>query len=381
MTDISGYFDYAAATPMDSRVFDVMTPYMIDNFFNPSAQYLPAREVKKVIDNARSSVAGMLGAKPAEISFTAGGTEANNMAIYGIMERFPDCNVVVSAIEHESVLEPARRFNYKGCPVLPSGMVNLDKFSSLIDDQTVLVSVMYANNEIGTIQPLRKVWIILDEIRKDRLKRGIKTPLYFHSDASQAGNYLDLHVHRIGVDMMTLNSGKIYGPKQSGVLYVRGGIELKPLIVGGGQERNVRSGTENVAGIAGLTRALEITIEMKLGELERIQKLQQLFVKTLYEKIPRATVNGSMKARLPNNVHVTFPGQDNERLMMLLDEKSFYVAIGSACSASREEPSHVLSAIGLKESDIHGSLRFSMGRYTSEDSVIRLIDALRTVLA
>lgn len=374
------YLDYAAATSLNPKVLAAMQPYFAEKFYNPSATYLAAKTIAKDLQMARGQVARVLGAKPAEIIFTAGGTEANNLAIRGVLEKFPGSNVVVSAIEHESVLEPAKLYNHKIAPVGKDGVINLEKLIKLVDDKTVLVSVMYANNEVGTIQPVRQLAQELDKIRQQRLASNVKLPLFLHTDAAQAGNYLDLHVSRLGVNLMTLNGGKVYGPKQSGALFVKTGVELTPQILGGGQERNMRSGTENVAGAVGFATALEIAQNMRHDESARLAKLQQDFIKLLEEKIPNVVINGSRKHRLPNNIHITIPGQDNERLLMALDEARIMAAAGSACSASDEEPSHVLKAMGVSDKDAQSSLRFTMGRKTNGAAVQRTAETLARLI-
>ena len=370
------YLDYAAATPVDERVAAAMRPYFGEKFYNPSATYLAAKGVAEDLAAARGGVAHVIGARPSEIVFTAGGTEANNLAIQGVMRHFPNANIVVSAVEHESVLAPAGLFNCKAAPVDKTGTVDVARIAELIDDNTVLVSIMYANNEVGTIQPIREIAQMVGQKRADRPQITDRRPLYFHTDAAQAANYLDLHASRLGVDLMTLNGGKIYGPKQSGALFMRAGIELEPLILGGGQERGYRSGTENVAAAIGFAAALEQAQGMRREEAERLQKLQAYFFEQLKKKLPRATIDGSHKKRLPNNVHVTFPGVDNERLLMQLDEAGIVAAAGSACSASGEEPSHVLRAMGVSRAGAQASLRFTMGRGTTEADIRRTIDML-----
>ncbi|HTE57748.1 MAG TPA: cysteine desulfurase family protein [Verrucomicrobiae bacterium] len=374
------YMDYAAATPMDPAVLAAMQPYFMQQFYNPSALYLSAKAVAKDIATARAGIAGILGTRPAEIFFTAGGTEANNLAIQGIMHEFPEANVVVSAIEHESVLRPAHQYACKETPVATDGRVDLDALQKLIDSNTILVSVMYANNEIGTIQPIRQITQLVETVRKQRQQAGNNLPLYVHTDACQAANYLDLHISRLGVDLMTVNGGKIYGPKQSGLLYVRAGVQLAPQTLGGGQERGLRSGTENVAGIMGLAKALELTQARRHDETHRLQALQQQFMKELERSILGAVINGSKKHRLPNNVHATIPGQDNERLIMALDEAGIQAAAGSACSASNDEPSHVLRALGLSEQDAQASLRFTMGVATTAEDVDTTVKALASLV-
>jgi cysteine desulfurase len=374
------YLDYAAATPVDAVVFEAMQPYFSNHFYNPSAQYLAAREVALAVDAARQNLAGWIGARPTEIIFTAGGTEANNLAIHGIMQRYKEGTMLVSALEHEASLKPAEQYQSNIIPVDESGRVDLEQLEQLIDDSTVLISVMYANNEIGTIQPLRQIAQIIEKKKQQRLHQGNTMPLYFHTDAAQAANYLDLHASRLGVDLLSLNGGKIYGPKQSGALYVKTGVVLKPLISGGGQERGLRSGTESVVNIIGLAAALDLVQKTKSEQSEKLRALQRMFITGVMESNPNAILNGSRKNRLPNNIHITFPGSDNERLMMELDEQGILCAAGSACSASSEEPSHVLKAIGVSDEMAQQSLRFTMGRGTTDPEVETVIRVLRKTL-
>jgi cysteine desulfurase len=374
------YLDYAAATPMDPAVLAAMQPYFTERFFNPSATYVAAQAVHKDLGAARGRVAHWLGARPSQVVFTAGGTEANNLAIRGVLEQFPDGNVVVSAVEHESVLAAAHHFDCREAAVTPEGLVDVDALSKLIDDNTVLVSVMYANNEVGTIQPIRDISRVLETVREARRKAGNERPLYFHTDAAQAAAYLDLHTARLGVDLMTLNAGKIYGPKQAGCLFIASHVQLAPQVLGGGQERGLRSGTENVAGVIGFATALDLVQNRRHDEVHRLQQLQQLFLNLLSEKIPEALVNGSLKHRLPNNVHVTLPNTDNERVLIQLEDKGILAAAGSACSASNEEPSHVLRAMGLPVAEAQSSLRFTMGLQTTEKAVRQTVESLSLIL-
>lgn len=375
------YLDYAAATPMDPAVLAAMEPYFTAQFFNPSATYLAAENVRKTLEATRGRIAHWLGARPSEVVFTAGGTEANNLAIRGVMDRFPDGNLVVSAVEHESVLATAGRYDCRPAGVRPDGVVDVDKLTGLIDDRTVLVSVMYANNEVGTIQPIHQIAMALEAIRKARQASGNSRPLFLHTDAAQAAAYLDLHTARLGVDLMTINAGKIYGPKQVGVLFISSKLKLEPQVTGGGQERGVRSGTENVAGAAGLAAALDLVQERRHTEAKRLQELQSLFFKEIESNFPDAVTNGSRKARLPNNVHVTFPGRDNERLIFQLDAAGILCAAGSACSASSDEPSHVLKAMGKTDAEAQSSLRFTMGAQTTEKDILQTIQALKQAMA
>lgn len=373
------YFDYAAATPLRREVLEAMQPFFSDIFYNPSALYLAAVDVRKAIEQARSDVAQCAGVRPSEIIFTAGGTEANNLAIAGIMQQYPQANIVVSSIDHDSVLEPAHQYTSKIAGVKTDGSIDIEQLKRCIDESTVLVSIGWVNNEIGVIQPLSKIHELITTIRKKRQKENNTLPLYFHTDACQAGNYLSLQVSKLGVDLMTINGGKVYGPKQSGALYVKAGIELQPLVHGGGQERGLRSGTENVANIVGFAKALSIAQHSKNKASATMGELQDYFLSALEKKLPNTVVNGSLKQRVVNNVHITFPGADNERLMMELDERGIMCAVGSACSASKDEPSHVLSAIGLSEQDIRASLRFSTGLHTKKSDIDTLVSTLATL--
>lgn len=353
-----------------------MHPFFAELYFNPSATYLPARQVRQKLDEARQRVARQLGAKPSEIFFTAGGTEANNLAIAGVMKRYPDGTMLTSAIEHDSVLRPAAQYNAQQVPVTPKGVVDVEKLATAITESTVLVSIMYANNEVGTLQPIRDIAALLQTVRASRRKEGNELPIYLHTDAAQAANYLDLHIARLGVDLLTLNGGKIYGPKQSGVLYVRAGVVLEPLLRGGGQERGLRSGTENIAACVGLATALDEAVIMRPAEARRLQLLRAEFIRKLQASLPGLTVLGHAKLHLPNIVSIMIPGCDNERVLLELEQRNILAAAGSACSASNDEPSHVLKAMGFSDEDARSSLRFSMGRSTTEADISRTVSAL-----
>lgn len=374
------YFDYAAATPLSPPVLAAMKPFFTEQFYNPSAQYLLAQDVKKAIEAARDSVALVLGARADEIIFTAGGTEANNLAIHGIMRRYPGSNCIVSSIEHESVLEPAKHYDCKVASVKPDGRLDIEGLKEQINDKTVLISVMYANNEIGTVQPIAEISKIVKTVRLERAKKGNKLPLYFHTDACQAPNYLHVLTSTLGVDMLTLNAGKIYGPKQCGALFLRTGIRLKPIVDGGGQERGLRSGTENVANIVGFAAALKETHSLRDKEAQRQAEMQREAF-SFVTKNKQCQINGSTKYRLPNNIHLSITGTDNERLMMSLDEAGYMVATGSACSASNDEPSHVLKSIGLDDKTIRSSLRITMGRGTTKAELFSLLNVLESLLS
>ena len=353
-----------------------MEPYHVNLFYNPSATYSGARTVKKVLEDARIKVAACLGARPSEIIFTAGGTEANNLAIHGVMRQYPNSQIIVSAIEHSAVLKPASHYASLVTPVTKGGIVDVEALSELVTDETVLISCMYANNEIGTIQPIRDIAASVQAIRKDRLKRGVMLPLYLHVDACQAPNYLDVHSARLGADLISFNGSKIYGPKQSGALFVKGGLVLETVLDGGGQERGLRSGTENIAGIVGFATALDIACAERHGETKRLQEIQKYCFEQIALRLPLATINGSLKQRLPNNIHLTLAGYDNERVLIELDEAGIMAAAGSACSASSQTPSSVLAAIGLSDEMAQSSIRATMGRGTVKADIDRLINKL-----
>jgi len=356
-----------------------MRPYYTDDFYNPSALYSGARDVKRKLEEARAQIASNIGSRPSEIIFTAGGTESANLSIRGVMEQFPGSELVTSAVEHEAVRKPAMLSGAKECIVDKKGRINLDNLNKQITDKTVLISVIYANNEVGTIQPIKDVVELARIERKKRAKNGNKLPLYVHTDACQAPLYLDINVARLGIDLMTLNGGKIHGPKQSGVLYRRTGVLLKPQILGGGQEFGLRSGTENVAQAVGFATALHEAVPQRAEANKQVADIIGYFVSELKTKFA-ATINGDMKHRLPNNIHATFDGADNERVLFSLDEQGVWAAAGSACSASKDESSHVLLAMGISEADARSSLRFTIGRETTKEEIDYTLKALEKAL-
>jgi len=370
------YLDYAAATPMAGQVREAMAPYYDKLFHNPSATYLAGRTARAELESIRHRIAAVIGARPAEIIFTAGATEANNLAVQGIMDRYDGSEMLYSAIEHESVIGPAAKYPSGEIPVDSKGLIILNKLSNLINDRTVLVSVMLVNNELGTIQPLREISAAIGQVRRERAAKGNDLPIFLHTDAAQAANYLGIHTSRLGVDLMSVNGGKIYGPKQSGFLFVKAGTSVEPLIRGGGQEFGLRSGTENLAAAAGLAVALEMAASGRKAESVRVSGLRQEFETGLGGLAVAVTINGSKHRRAPHLVSAVFTGIDNERLMMELDEAGIMCAIGSACSASRHEASHVLSAIGLDDTAARSTLRFSFGRHTTADDIRRTIGTL-----
>lgn len=363
------YLDYAAATPLDKQVAKAMQPFFAEQFFNPSSTYQAAKVVKNAVADARARVAHWLGAKSAEIIFTAGATESINLAIHGVMRRYPTSNIIVSPIEHDAVLEAAGQYSHKKIKVGTDGTINLDSLKQTIDEKTVLVSIGYANNEIGTIQQLSEISNILKQVRKLRQLKNNDLPLYFHTDASQAGCYLDLHSNRLGADLVTINGGKMHGPKQTGALYVKAGTELKPLVSGGGQEMGLRAGTENVPGIIGLATALDIAQQQRKAAVIKAKTLRDKLQQELVLSLPDVKINGNLKKRMPNILNLSLAKIDGERLVMQLDELGVMVSTGSACAANKQTASHVLKAVGLSDELVQGSLRISLGRLTTEAEV------------
>lgn len=375
------YLDYAAATPVHPDVLTTMLPYFSDEFYNPSALYIGGRKTKAVLESARESVARTIGCRPSEIIFTAGGSESTNLAIRGIGELFLDGEMIISSIEHEAVRKPAHLYTCFECPVSENGIVDVKSLEAAITDKTVLVSVMYANNEVGSVQPVREVSELIQLKRRERITQGNDRPLYFHIDACQAPLYLDSNVARLKIDLMTLNGGKIYGPKQSGILFVKSGIRLSPQVLGGGQEFGVRSGTENIAFAVGFSEALKKAQESHKENARKVSEVTRYFMNALEDRFTaRVQINGSRKKRLPNNVHVTFGGHDNERMLFSLDEQGVCAAVGSACSASSEEASHVLLAMGLSEEDARSSLRFSLGLETTKAEIDQVVACIENAL-
>lgn len=379
------YLDYAAATPLANEVFDSMQPYWQDQFYNPSAASLPAKAVKSQLEMARNKIASIVGARSSEITFTAGGTEANNLALFGVTTHLKPGHIITSAIEHESVLAPLQQLARKGWDITrlqpdSKGLITAEQVKKAIKSNTVLVSIMYANNEVGSVLPIKQIAAVIELKRRERAKDTNKIPIYFHTDAAQAANYLAVNVNRLGLDLMTLNGGKIYGPKQSGALFVRTGVPLTPLLFGGGQEAGKRSGTENVPACIGFATALELAAKLRHSETARLSELQKYCFHQIETTILGAVINGSKKHRLPNNIHLSVPGADNERLLYGLEEKSIICATGSACSVSNEEASHVLLAIGMSEAAARSSLRLSFGRATTKEHIDRFVHALKTLI-
>ncbi len=368
---VSIYLDHAAATPLDPDVLTAMQPYFSDAFYNPSSPYAPAVQVRQEYEAAKAQIAGIIGAKSGELIMTAGATESINLAFSG-----GEGHVVTTAIEHPAVLAATKQHEHTFVTVDKNGRVNPDDIKNAIRPDTWLVSIGLANSEIGTIQPLSKIAIIIEEVRLARLNEGNKTPIYLHSDASQGAGQLDLHVTRLGVDMLTLNAAKIYGPKQVGLLYATRTVKLIPQIVGGGQESGLRSGTENVAGVIGMARAMIIADKKRNTEVHRLGQLRDALQRKLLDVFSDAVISGHPKHRLNSHLHISFPGIDAERLVFGLESRGVLVATGSACAANKGTRSHVLSAIGLDDETADGSLRLTLGRETSETEISEAAQAI-----
>lgn len=376
------YFDFAAATPLHPLVLEEMMPYFWDKFQNPSALYEGARLIKTDLDDARASVARSIGVRPSEIVFTAGGSESIALAIHGVMagkgtDKF---SLIISSIEHDAVRKNAELYICDEVGVDEKGIVILKELKKLIEssDTCKLVSIILASNEVGTVQPIPEISHYLKEHNKKRRKEGLEDIL-LHIDASQAPLYMDCNPVRLGVDLMTLNGGKMYGPKQSGILYIKTGVELTPYIKGGGQEFGLRSGTENVAFAVGFAKALSLAVKNREERAENTSATRDYLI-DLIENMG-ATIAGHKKKRIASNVLAIFDGVDNERLLIELDILGFSVASGSACHASRGEPSHVLHALGLSDKDAHSAIRFSINEYTTKKDCDELVNALQKSIA
>lgn len=360
------YLDYAAATPVDPEVVAAMTPYLIERFWNPSAPYARAREARDDLERARGIVARLIGARPDCVVFTAGATEANNLAFAAI-----DGHVVVDAVEHESVLACAGLHERRTVRVDAQGRVDPAAVERAIRPDTELVSIELANGEVGSVQPVREISRVVARERARRVEAGEKRPIYLHTDASQAAGCLSVNVSSLGVDLMTLSAAKIYGPKQVGVLWASDDVRLRPLVRGGGQEGGVRSGTENVAGAVGMARALELACARREEEARRLERLRRRLRCAILDEVPWAVFWGpaAAGARLPSILAVSVLGVEARRLVILLERRGVSVGTGSACAASRMRPSHVLDAIGVPAPLREGNLRLSLGRPTTADDV------------
>lgn len=360
------YMDHTAGRPVDPRVIEAMLPYMQSLCGNPSSVHSFGQEARQALEEARTKVAELINAESKESIFlTSGATESNNMAIKGVAHRNQDHgrHIITSSVEHMSVLNPCKFLMTKGfkvtfLPVNQYGFVDLTSLEEELTNETILVSIMYANGEIGTIQPIKE---ISQTVHRNNA--------YLHVDAAAANGQVPIDVNDEGIDLLTISSNDMYGPKGVGALYIKKGIRLEPLIHGGGQERGLRSGTENLPGIVGFGKAAEIAKEEMPTESERLKKLRDKLIKGLLDPIPHSFLNGHPTKRLPNNAAVRYSFIEGESILLDLDMKGAAASSGSACTAKTLEPSHVLRAIGLKHEEAHGSLLFTLGRQNTEEEV------------
>jgi cysteine desulfurase len=370
------YFDNAATTMLRPEALNAMMPYLTESFGNPSGLYTVARTAKKAMEEARRQVADTLNARPEEIFFTGSGTESDNWAIRGVAEAMAHKgkHIITSSIEHHAVLHTCKYLEKNGyavtyLPVDEAGLVSPADVEAAIRPDTVLVSVMTANNEVGTVEPVAEIGAI-----------ARKHKIYFHTDAVQAGGHIPLDVAALNADLLTLSAHKFYGPRGVGVLYVKSGTPIKPLLHGGAQERNRRAGTENVAGIVGTGAALALAAAELSEENKRVTALRDKLIKGLQDRIPNTKLNGHPVKRLPGNVNMSFAFIEGESLLMLLDMQGCSASTGSACSSGSLDPSHVLISMGDPQDLANSALRFTLGRYTTEAHVDALIALLPPIV-
>ena len=370
------YIDYQSAKPVDPRVIEEMTPYFYYKFGNPSSLHETGDEATAILENCRQTIASFINAKKEEIIFTSGATESNNLAIigYALRNKGKGNHILISEIEHISIHNIAKYlskigFNISKIPVDPYGRVNLKKIKERITDKTILVSIGYANNEIGTIQQISEIGRLCKE-----------NNIAFHSDAVAAEGLVPIDVKKDNIDLLTLSSNDIYGPKGLGILYTRKGIRINPLIIGGGQERGLRSGSENIPGIVGMAKAVEIMqVEMN-EEVKRLKVYRDRLIDNILGNIPKSHLNGHPTNRLSNNAHFRFEGIEGESLLLSLKDKGISVSTGSACTSKTLEPSHTLIALGLLHEEAHGSLELTSGRFTKKEDIDLVLEVLPQVV-
>lgn len=372
------YLDHAATTPVDPLVLAAMMPYFQEHYGNPSSIHRMGRRALDALDDARDEIAAHLGANPKEIIFTGGGSEANNLALKGVaMERRTHgkaAHVITSAIEHHAILHTCdwlaeQGFEISVLPVDKHGLVSPTALRAALRPDTALVSIMYANNEIGTIQPLAELGAVCHEY-----------DVPFHTDAVQAAGSLPLNVRELNVDLLTLTAHKIYGPKGVGALYVRRGLPLIPQINGGGQERRRRAGTENVAGIVGFAQALSLAEQRRTDFVQHASRLRDALIQGLLERIPFSHLNGHPTQRLANNINIGFHYVEGESVLLLLDQQGIAASSGAACTSGSLEASHVLLALGMDQEEALGSVRFSLGQATSQEDIARVLEVMPMVI-
>lgn len=366
------YLDHGATTRVDEKVLNKMLPYFSVNYGNPSSAYFLGRRNKRVIEEARQNVANSIGAKTKEIYFTSCGSESDNLALKGVAyaNSLKGNHIITSKIEHPAILNTCATLERKGFKVTylnvdSNGIINLEELENSITENTILISIMFANNEIGTIEPIEK-------IGKIAKKYGI----YFHTDAVQAIGNIKIDVKEIGVDLLSMSAHKFYGPKGIGALYTREGVEFERIQDGGGQEKGKRSGTENVAGIIGLSTALQYAYKEFSFNNTKITALRNYFINNLQQRFKNIKINGSLENRLPGNVNVSFEGIDGEQLLLKLDEYGICASSASACCTGSSKPSHVLTAIGLNKEQAAGTIRFTLGKENTKTEIDYVLNVL-----
>ena len=368
------YLDNAASTQIHSDVLDSMLPFLKEQYGNPSSIHRYGRLSRKAIHKARKQIASLINANPAEILITSGGTESNNTVLIGISSQFPDSQIITSSIEHDAILEPCKKlisngFQVNYLSVDKSGIINTMDLKNIISKKTSLVSIMFGNNEVGTIQPISEI-----------VKICHKNKVVFHTDAVQAVGKVAIDVKELGVDLLSISSHKLHGPKGVGALYIKDGVKIDPVILGGGQEFRLRSGTENVASIVGFGQACEIAQNNLIENSSLIKKLQTLLVKRVLDEIPEVTFNGHSEYRLSNNAHFTFLGVNGEDLIIKLDEYGVAASTGSACSVNTQKASHVLESMGFSLEQITGSPRLTVGIFNTENEINETVEILKKVV-
>lgn len=370
------YFDHAATTPVKDEVLQEMLPYFTNNFGNPSSIYSIGRRSKKAVENARTKVAKAIGCQEKEIYFTSCGSESDNLAVKGVAfaNKNKGNHIITSKIEHPAILNTCKNLEENGFEVTylnvdENGFIDLQELKNSIKLETILISIMFANNEIGTIQPIKEI----SKIAKD-------SEIIFHTDCVQAVGNVKIDVNEFGIDLLSMSAHKFYGPKGVGALYVRNGIEFTRIQDGGHQEKNKRAGTENVAGIVGLGKAIEIADNNLENYNSKLLKLRNYFIREITSKYDNVKINGDLKQRLPGNINISFPGIDAEELLLKLDNQGICASAGSACSSGSTQPSHVLTAIGLSEEYATGSLRITLGEENKIDDVKFLINCIEKIL-
>jgi len=378
------YLDHAAATSLSAKALAAMTPYFVEDFFNPSAPYLSAVQVRKIYDAAKDDIAHVIGAKGADLVITAGATESINLAFTSVFKddcKDSPCKILISAVEHPAVVANAQKLgNFDYLKVDAHGRIVLSDLAAKITASTQLVSVCLASSELGTLQPISDIASIIRTERQRRLAKGDKTPIYLHCDASQGIGLVDVKVARLGVDLLTLNSAKIYGPKGVGALWVSSRVKLQPVVVGGGQEMGLRSGTENVPAVVGFAAAITEADKHLASERKRLQKLRDLLREQLAANSSIEFL-GAPKHQLVNFLSLTIPGLDAERLVFKLEQREIYVSTGAACAAKKGVKSQTLTAIGLSDAQIAGSLRLTLGKLSSETNVKQAAKIILEIVA